>query len=121
MKCGDDAQPLLLRGVLRLAVRHDAVEALLCGGVQVVILLVQVVQQAPDEPVREESRHSLGLAQRQQLRKQPEPEVPPLVRPRREQPVFARDVPERLNRAGHLDRALNQAVPHAVYPGVDVR
>ena len=99
-------------GRLRPRVRDDGIEALLGGGVQVVLLLVEVVQQAPDEPVGEERGNRLGLAQRQQGIEQPEPEVPPLVRPRHEETVLASHVPQRLNRARNLHRVRDETVPH---------
>ena len=113
---GGDGEPHVRRRVPRLGVLQHVRQAVVRGGVQVVVLLREVVQQAPAEAVAEERGHERRVRAREQRREEPEPEEPPLVRPARHQPALHLRLPQRLQRArdGVRPRRVHQQHPHRV-------
>mmetsp|Transcript_24139 Transcript_24139/g.59244 ORF Transcript_24139/g.59244 Transcript_24139/m.59244 type:complete len:282 (-) Transcript_24139:930-1775(-) len=120
LKRRDDRQADVRARVRSLGVRHYLVEAVGSRGVQVVVGLVEVVEEAADEPGGEERGDGGCRGEGEQGGEYPEAEVPALVGARHEQALLHLHVPERLQSARH-ERAVRRLADEHVPHGVDLR
>ena len=111
----DDGKLHVGRGIVRLGVRHDLVETVRGGRVEVVVGFVEVVEETAGETVGEERGDALRLRLGQQRGKEPKAEKTTLVRSADHQTVLNLHVPERFERPGNALGALDELAPHRVH------